>query len=295
MTWSNADYGVSMQYPADWTANEDSQSVIVAFSSPLEGNDDAFAESVNIVMNDLSGQEITMEDYTELTLQALGETFPEAMITEASDTTLGGYPARMVVYDFNGQYGKLQALQIWTIKDEISYVVTYTALEENFDEYRPASEKMIDSLIISPIPSRIAAETKETLTPVQDSNEDTAGAAGKWRAYSEAIYYDNGGSNYLNRATTRQLILDTDGTWEFGASKGKWKIEAITDSDWEKWETSSYGPTRKIVLDGWNDSIGDGPIEESESRIDFLWLIYREEPPTVSPPGQIQIKFGHSN
>jgi len=292
LTYSNTDYGIKIGYSSDWAVNDKAEEVVVAFTSPLESEDDIFKESVNIVMNDLSGQGLDLESYTEIVIQAIATNFPDALITEAEDITIDGNPARMIVYSRQGQYGKLKFLQAWTLKDDISYIVTYAAQEEKFDTYRPTADTMISSFKISPLgvsSPTVTEETESTLTGTESE------AVGRWRAFSEYIYYDEGASNILDTASTRILELKTNHRWEFGSSGGTWGVEDIADADWEKWKTGSYGPTKKIVLNGWSNGVGDGPIEETESRIDFMWIIYRAEPPTVSKPGQIQIKFGHSN
>ncbi|MBI4215024.1 hypothetical protein HY546_03430 [archaeon] len=117
---------------------------------------------------------------------------------------------------------------------------------------------------------------------------------GEWSARSESLFYDAGGRSNPDMTVTssRRLVLKPDGAWEFGSSSGTWSISAIIEGDWEKWEISSYGPSRKIVLDGWSGTTASGPIEESNDRVDFFWVIYRVEPPVVSEPGQMQIKFG---
>ncbi len=119
-----------------------------------------------------------------------------------------------------------------------------------------------------------------------------ADLAGEWRIYSETLFLDAGGGGGTDSSgsVTRTLTLSDDDTWEFGSSGGDWHVTSIDPSDWDSWETAPYGPERKIVLDGWNDSIGEGPIEESERGVDFLWVIYRVEEPD---PGTVQMKFGH--
>lgn len=117
---------------------------------------------------------------------------------------------------------------------------------------------------------------------------------GNWRIYSEYIFYDTGGSNWLDTPVTRQLELGSNGKWVFGSSTGTWKIEEITDADWEKWGVDPYGPTRRMVMNNWNKVGADGPIEETKTNVDFIWVIYRAEPPVVSYPGQIQMKFSHA-
>jgi len=116
--------------------------------------------------------------------------------------------------------------------------------------------------------------------------------AGQWRVYSETLYYDAGGSGGSDSgsSTTRELGLREDGTWEFGSSRGSWYVATIDAADWERWGVEDYGPQRKVVLEGWSEGVGDGPIEESDAGVDFLWIIYRVDEPSA---GVVQMKFGH--
>ncbi len=125
--------------------------------------------------------------------------------------------------------------------------------------------------------------------PVQQKYTDLAGT---WRNYSARVYYDQGGGGALSNVPER-LELTADGSWQFGTSLGKFSVAAIDSNDWKNWNISSYGPTRKILLSNWNGSTADGPIEESNGRVDFVWVIYRVSPPTVSFPGAAWLKFGH--
>ena len=115
---------------------------------------------------------------------------------------------------------------------------------------------------------------------------------GGWRVYSETLFYDAGGSggSDSSASTTRELSLNDDGTWEFGSSNGTWNVTAIDAGDWSRWGVEEYAPQRKVILEGWNGDVADGPIEESEAGADFLWVIYRVDEPS---PGVVQLKFGH--
>ncbi|MEW6455813.1 MAG: hypothetical protein AB1410_03745 [Acidobacteriota bacterium] len=120
---------------------------------------------------------------------------------------------------------------------------------------------------------------------------------GRWRVYSERLVYDEGGAGpwltaSKRNAVTRKLELKADGTWSFGSSQGKWRISPISASDWEKWKIPSYGPTRKIILEGWNKNTASGAVEEGDSGVNFIWVLYRVGPPTVSRPGTVHMKFG---
>jgi hypothetical protein len=113
-----------------------------------------------------------------------------------------------------------------------------------------------------------------------------------WRVYSARIYYDEGGGGDLSNVITTQLELSDSGAWHFSSSSGAWYTAAITAEDWQRWGADPYGPTSKLVLSGWNGGTADGPVEESGGYVDFLWVIYRVEPPEVSAPGTVWMKFG---
>ena len=118
--------------------------------------------------------------------------------------------------------------------------------------------------------------------------------AGAWRAYSARIFYDEGGAGTVDTTITRELELNSDGTWHFGSSAGTYEVSDISADDWARWGVDPYGPSRKITLFDWNGGVADGPVEESGGGIDFLWAIYREGPPTIGAPGTVWMKFGHA-
>jgi predicted small lipoprotein YifL len=115
---------------------------------------------------------------------------------------------------------------------------------------------------------------------------------GSWRFYSESLYYDAGGGGVMDSSEVvgTDLVLYEDGSWEFGSSSGWWSVAAIDGSEWDRWLVSPYGPTRKILLQGWNGGTGDGPLDEETGYVDFVWVIYHVDSPD---PGTVYIKFGH--
>lgn len=132
----------------------------------------------------------------------------------------------------------------------------------------------------------------------QDWNRETGESAkspelaGAWRVASQRIFYDAGGGGSVTRATSRPLELLDDGSWAYGDSQGSWSVAPIEEPDWTTWNCAAYGPKRKIVLHGWNGGVASGPLEEADGRVDFVWVIHRIEPPSVSSPGVMHIKLG---
>ncbi len=115
---------------------------------------------------------------------------------------------------------------------------------------------------------------------------------GDWRIYSESLYYDAGGGGVMDSSEVvgTHLVLNNDGSWQFGSSSGRWSVAPIDGSEWDRWLVSPYGPTRKIVLQGWNGGTGDGPLDEEPGYLDFVWIIYHVDSPD---PSTVYMKFGH--
>ena len=102
----------------------------------------------------------------------------------------------------------------------------------------------------------------------------------RWRIHSETAFWDAGGSTVLDTPVTTELALGAGGDWHFASSSGRWSIQEIDATDWERWGIDAYGPTRRLVLDGWGGDSADGPIEDDETGdAEGLWVIYRVTDP----------------
>ncbi len=160
-----------------------------------------------------------------------------------------------------------------------------SAIEESYEKMRKAKTATKDKSFLA---SENALIEKKQTKKKKAENIDKD-LVGSWRPFSEAIFYDDGGNDWIT-PVSRRIELSADGTWSFGSSSGTWSVAPISNSDWSTWKVSSYGPNRKIILDGWNKGVASGPIEESSS-IDFFWVIYHGD--MSLGPATIQIKFGH--
>ena len=290
LVYENSEYGVKIGYPPDWKQTE-TDDVIVAFLAPKTSDSDTFQKNLGLTMNDLSDQYLTLQEYNDISINGLKQTFPDIKIIESGSTALSNIPAHNVVFTSSNA----KFMQVWTIKNEISYVWTYSAQENSYSDYLSTIQKMLDSFEITrnirktedETPAKQQAEVKASV-----SDADSA-FVGSWRIYSERIFYDIGGAGSSTEPVTRKLEILKDGTWKFGDSQGTWTVTEITSEDWTRWGINSYGPTRKITFGGWNKATADGPIEEEKSQIDFIWVIYHVEPPQVQNAGTVWMKFGH--
>lgn len=284
-TYSNELYQI--QYPSDWADQESGQGVVI-FQTPASGPQDAIQENVNVV---LVPTDSDMEAFVQAALSESVET-PGFQLIESSEATLSGKPARRVIYSEQSDDANLQYMQTFTVNAGWAAIVTYTATPETFAQYKTQADAMAASFQFK---TDAVASAQASVQAIPAESSMAPEIVRKWRVYSESIFYDAGGSNFLETPATTLLQINADQTWSFGSSTGTWSVQAIADADWQKWGVNSYGPTRKLVLNGWNGETNDGPIEETASRVDFMWVIYRVGPPIVQDPGQIQMKFGWTN
>ncbi len=292
LSYENPDYGIKISYPSGWQQTEN-ENVIAAFVSPKTSASDTVQESLGLTMNDLAGQGLTLQKYNEIAINQLKQTFLDITILESETASLADNPAHKVVFTASNR----KFLQIWTLKNDLAYIWTFVSVEEGYAAYISTAQRMLDSFEI----------TKNLRTSIKDDKDvdqeadAPAGVSdidspflGSWRIFSERIFYDIGGAGAAAVPVTRDLELRKDGKWNFGDSQGTWSVTGITDEDWSRWGIKSYGPTRKIILEGWNKSTADGPIEEASGSIEFVWAIYHVEPPVVQNAGTLWIKFGRS-
>jgi len=134
----------SIQFPREWTFQENVYGASVMFFSPL-AKDDILRENLGIIKKELD-KEYTLTDYYTITQPELQKLIPN--FTEVSNETLqiNGIDAQKLIYKGTQGDVKLQWEQVYLIKNKVVYIITYTATEDTFDEYIKDVETTIGSL-----------------------------------------------------------------------------------------------------------------------------------------------------
>jgi len=147
-TYNNPAYGINIAYPSDWTILEEVAGVVVSLLSPKESATDSFRENLNVVVNDLSAQPMTLDEYRDFTVDDLELLVTDLNIVYSGETTLSNSPAYELV--LTGEMGGLDKkwMQVCTIKNDKAYVVTYTAEEGKYLDFLGIAQRMIDSFEI---------------------------------------------------------------------------------------------------------------------------------------------------
>jgi hypothetical protein len=155
LTYENTTYGIKIQYPvgygwqigfANQTSEDNVSTYIVAFRSPPDRVSDTVAETVNIAMENLPPEEnISLDAYSTFQISDLTLSATNFDLKESTQTVLAGIPAYKIVYSQTLQQIPLQVMQVWTIKDNKAYVLTFIAEAAKYSTFLPTVQKMIDS------------------------------------------------------------------------------------------------------------------------------------------------------
>jgi serine/threonine-protein kinase len=139
--YNNPTFGIRTEYPSDWGRLDlsflQNDSAYIDFY-PLD--DTSESKHVRIqVETILPAQNLTFEQYNNTEINSV-----EGQIVESNSTMLAGMPAHEIVSTNAG----VKIMQVWTVREDKAYTITYTAEEEDFDDDLPIAEKVKESFQI---------------------------------------------------------------------------------------------------------------------------------------------------
>lgn len=158
-TYENTGFGFTMQYPSTWSVTQVREdpsapangSIVAIFKAPTESQTDMYQENLILNVQGPFQNEMTLEEYTDNSLNAFRNMSDTVQIFESSPTTLSGLPAHEIVYTSSSTPGlNLKKMQVFTVvNDNMAYIITFSAEDPQFNKYLPDVQKMISSVQIN--------------------------------------------------------------------------------------------------------------------------------------------------
>ncbi|MEM7163677.1 MAG: hypothetical protein AAF487_14710 [Bacteroidota bacterium] len=140
------DSNYSIEYPESWELNQSQQmGTRFILLSPLQNQEDKFQENINLIIQDLSGLEIDLDKYVEISEGQFMSLMNKAVILESDRMRAREREFHKIIYSGDQGQFKLKFEQYYWIIDEQAYVLTFTCESETFEEYRDKGEKILDS------------------------------------------------------------------------------------------------------------------------------------------------------
>ncbi|MGA8084958.1 MAG: PsbP-related protein [Candidatus Nitrosopolaris sp.] len=146
-TYSNAAFGIKMNYPSNWLkldlSRSNSSVPVVAFKST--------GKSAGVLF--LSGN----VNYRNVTLATIVTTRENQVthsgnilhLVSSTPATFAGKPAHKIVYTTIAPQGKFEAMQLISLVGKKGYFITYVVPQANYTTYLPTIQTIIDSAEIT--------------------------------------------------------------------------------------------------------------------------------------------------
>jgi eukaryotic-like serine/threonine-protein kinase len=148
ITYENPTYKIRLTYPPYLKKQEEISGEIIFFLSPQDSTTDAFPANLDIIVQNISSQPMSLEEFTNISIAQIREMVPDYVITDSRKATLSKESAYLLSYTGTQGLLKLKWMSVYTIKNDTLYLITYTAGSDKFSTYLPTVSKMLDSFEI---------------------------------------------------------------------------------------------------------------------------------------------------
>lgn len=145
--WKKYDQpGYSIQYPAEWKLDDNSSGMpsFIIFA-PTDSKKDKFKENVNLVIQDLSGKGIDLDEYTRISEGQIGKYFKDGQVIESARIKKDNGEYQKMVYIGGQGMFDLKYLAFFWVIDEKAYVLTFTGEKDKYDSYQQTAGWIMNS------------------------------------------------------------------------------------------------------------------------------------------------------
>jgi hypothetical protein len=145
LTYQDSTLGIKIDYPAGWT-HELHAGSIVTFLASLESDSNTYPAGLGIKIQHLKSKNISLNNITRIQIKNLTQNHHDFKLIESTESKIGGNSAHKIVFTAtDNKKNERQAMQIWTLRGDKAYLITYKAEPGKFAKYLPTIQKMVDS------------------------------------------------------------------------------------------------------------------------------------------------------
>lgn len=143
----NSEKGYSIEYPSTWKKTDVPQLDIVLFA-PSIGDANRPRASLNIVSENV-GAIVPLNTFYNESVNNLKETLKEVNIENSGSATINGVESKWVIYTHVMQNVKFRVLQYFIASDKSVYLITFGAVDQDFDRYKSEFEEIVKTFTIA--------------------------------------------------------------------------------------------------------------------------------------------------
>ncbi|XWK90804.1 MAG: PsbP-related protein [Phormidium sp.] len=141
-TYNNSSYPVNIKYPTGWNKREEAElnlKRVTFLPNTLENS------QVTVEVEEL-GKLPTLDDYTNLYINNIIKPNPNDNLQKSDYSLSKGFGYKLVFNKRNDQGILTKNMTVITLQNGRAYIITYTADENQYNQYVKKVQKMIDSV-----------------------------------------------------------------------------------------------------------------------------------------------------
>jgi hypothetical protein len=151
--YENPNHKIKIMYPSDWKIEEGTvPHFSVSFIAPSKTNSNSPPALLRLGVDNLPSPGVLLENFTHDQINDLKQNYPILTLWQLNSTFVGkDTPAKQLVFSAtDSKQHEAKAIQVFAIKNNISYHITYIAKPVVYSEFLPIAKRMIDSFKILP-------------------------------------------------------------------------------------------------------------------------------------------------
>jgi hypothetical protein len=150
LNWKTLDENdYSIQYPADWELNQGGvMGTSFILFSPLETSQDKFRENVNLLIQDLSGHNLDLNKYVELSERQVKTLITNSTLIESKRVKTDSDEYHQIIYTGDQGMFKLKYEQYCWVQNDKVYLLTLTCEHDKFFLFKEVGEAILNSFTL---------------------------------------------------------------------------------------------------------------------------------------------------
>ncbi len=138
-----------IQYPSTWELNQNGQMGTSFFLfSALESDKDKFKENINLIIQDLSGLQIDLNKYIEITEGQIKTIVTNSNLIESKRMSNGNAEFHKIIYSGDQGVFQLKFEQYYWVVNNKAFVLTFTSEKDKYANFVETAEKILNSFVL---------------------------------------------------------------------------------------------------------------------------------------------------
>tara|TARA_Y100000782_G_C10176196_1_gene261947 strand:+ start:839 stop:1378 length:540 start_codon:yes stop_codon:yes gene_type:complete len=147
MKWTTySTKGYQVEYPSSWeldTVNTRGAEFIIL--SPLVSEEDPFNEYVSFAQQDLTGKQITLDKYIEISESQVKAYLKSGEIVKSERVKNKTETHHIIICKGTQQNTSITFVQYYWLLNETAYILSFTSKTESYENYQKTAEHILDS------------------------------------------------------------------------------------------------------------------------------------------------------